>query len=85
MGKVIKAWAAFYKDKICKDSVGDIDVCTRRSRFNLGHYPQPWSVREIEIRIPIKRKRRTIRERYIQSNIDPQKEKRDCLHKVLLE
>ena len=55
MGKVIKAWAAFYKDKICKDSVGDIDVCTRRSRFNLGHYPQPWSVREIEIR-PITQK-----------------------------
>ena len=55
--KPIIAYAPFFKNKICKNTMGDIEVCSDKRRFMLGHYPKPWSIKMIEIR-PISKKRK---------------------------
>ena len=53
--KTVKAFAVFYKNKLCRNHMGDFDLVTNKKRFLEGHYPEPWSIREIEIR-PITQK-----------------------------
>jgi hypothetical protein len=53
----MRAYACFFKNKICKSPQGDIDVVTKKGRFIEGHYPKPWSIKEIKITV-VKRKKK---------------------------